>query len=52
MEEIYQEFYVNEDMAVELFNRLDAITLLLTVIAFLIATLIIYLFMHNSINRG
>ena len=47
-----QEIYVNEEMAMELFEKLDNITLLLNMIAFLVAILIVYLFIHFTIDRG
>lgn len=46
------EIFVDEEIAMELFDKLDAITLLLTVISFLVAVLIVYLFIHFSIDRG
>jgi hypothetical protein len=46
-----QEVYVNEEMAIELFNKIDALTLLLTVNAFLLAVLLIYLFIHFAIGK-
>lgn len=47
-----QELYVNEEMAIELFSKLDSLNNLLAVIAFLMAVLLVYLLFHFSIRKG
>jgi hypothetical protein len=47
-----QEIFVNEEMAIELFSKLNSLNNLLAVIAFLIAVLLVYLLFHFSIGKG